>query len=85
MKGEIDQVMAVILETLGLVVFGVVIGSMTTYISTGKQVIILYMYRMFLYIYTSIINSLVQKRLSGPASYSVFHCFWLFLGVFWGN
>ena len=30
-------VMAVILETVGLVVFGVVIGSMTTYISTGKQ------------------------------------------------
>ena len=52
MKGEIDQVMAVILETLGLVVFGVVIGSMTTYISTGKQVIILYMYRMlYVYIY----------------------------------
>ena len=28
---------------------------------------------------------LVQKRLSGPAFYSVFHCFWLFSGVFWGN
>ena len=27
----------------------------------------------------------VQKRLSGPAFYSVFHCFGLFLGVFWGN
>ena len=27
----------------------------------------------------------VQKQLSGPAFYSVLHCFELFLGVFWGS
>ena len=27
----------------------------------------------------------LQKRLSGPAFYSVLHCFELFLGVFWGD
>ena len=29
-------------------------------------------------------TSVVQKRLSSPALYSIFHCFELYLGLFWG-
>eukprot|EP01052_Picozoa_sp_SAG31_P066360 SAG31_NODE_25163_length_466_cov_7.626549_1_plen_58_part_10 len=39
-------VVAILLETIGLIVFGVVVGSLTTYITSGNESEVLYTTRM---------------------------------------